>query len=459
MPSDAKTDAQTELIGNADAGAASASYTITVQVSSQVAGASATLLVDGSVPPLLIGHGQACNLQIADAHVSRRHLSVDVSGAHLRVVDLDSKNGTFVNQLRVREALLVGGESIRIGETTLAVHRGPMSHPADSHAMRFGRMLGASPAMRRLYPLCTRLALANVPVVLEGETGTGKEQLAEALHEEGPRRDAPFVVFDCTAVPGNLLESALFGHARGAFTGAVSARKGAFEQAHGGTLLIDEIGELDIALQPKLLRALQRGQIQRVGESAWQNVNVRVLAATRRDLDREVQEGRFRDDLFFRLAVTRIALPPLRERAGDVELLARQFWKKLAEAGAPFPEHELPRLRTYAWPGNVRELYNTIARLAALGDLGALGAPGGLARGAEPEDVHAPDDLVTRDIIGEIVALSLPFPRARDLVTAELERRYIEHMLARHNGNVAKAAVASGIARRYFHIIKARSGG
>lgn len=180
--------------------------------------------------------------------------------------------------------------------------------------MSFGRLLGGSPAMRRLYPLCERLAGSTVPIVIEGETGTGKEQLAEALHEQSSRADKPFVILDCTTIAPNLIESELLGHEKGAFTGAMRTREGVFERANGGTLLIDEIGDLPLELQPKLLRAIERGVITRVGGSKPVVVDVRLLAATRRDLDREVQLGRFRDDLFHRIAVARVELPPLRER-------------------------------------------------------------------------------------------------------------------------------------------------
>jgi DNA-binding NtrC family response regulator len=280
-------------------------------------------------------------------------------------------------------------------------------------------------------------------VVVEGETGTGKERLAEALHEEGPRANGPFVVFDCTAAPPNLLESALFGHEKGAFTGAVQARKGVFEQADKGTLLIDEIGDLDLPLQSKLLRAIERSEIQRVGGTGFVRVDVRVIAATRRDLDREVQAGRFRDDLFFRLAVARIELPSLRERRGDVALLTRHFWELLGGVGQPLPTELLRRFEDYDWPGNVRELHNAVARRLALGDL----------EPPIPKRSHAAaGDEAT---IG--VRLDLPFPAARQNVIEAFERVYIERILAEHDGNVTRAAAASGIARRYFHLIKARA--
>jgi DNA-binding NtrC family response regulator len=303
--------------------------------------------------------------------------------------------------------------------------------------------------MRRLYPLCQKLAASDVPVVIEGETGTGKEVLAEALHEEGARAKGPFVVFDCTAVPPSLVESALFGHERGAFTGAVAMRKGVFEQADRGTLLIDEIGDLDLSLQSKLLRALERSEVQRVGGDGFCRVNVRVIAATRRDLDREVQAGRFRDDLFYRLAVARIELPALRERQGDVAVLGRHFWRQLGGGDQPMPPDLLRRFDDYDWPGNVRELQNAIAGRLALGD---LAPPPGKPPGAGDGSSQAGEPVAHIT-----VPLGLPFSAARHRAIEEFERAYIARVLEQHGGNVMRAAAASGIARRYFHVIKART--
>jgi DNA-binding NtrC family response regulator len=411
-------------------------------------------VIDGSgASRVLVGQSPACDLRLSDRHVSRRHIAIETTPQGLRVADLESTNGTFVNGLAVFDARLCGGETIRIGETVLFVE--PASQtvattapaPAPT-AMRFGRLVGASPQMRRLYPLCERLAASEVPVVIEGETGTGKELLAESIHEEGPRANAPFVVFDCTTVPPNLLESALFGHERGAFTGAVTQRRGVFEVAHGGTLLIDEIGELDVALQSKLLRAIERGEVQRVGGSKFMKVDVRLLAATRRDLDREVQAGRFRDDLFYRLAVARIELPALRRRTGDVAVLTRWFWQQLG-GPADVPADVLVRFEEYSWPGNVRELHNAVARRVALGEL-ASGEPLGVGLAPRDAAAHA------GDTIGDVVAMDLPLVTARQRVVDEFERRYIERVLARHGGNVVRAAAASGIARRYFYVLKAK---
>ena len=417
----------------------------------------------------LVGQSPACDLQLTDVQVSRRHLSCEQEGGALRVRDLSSSNGTRANGVTIVEVVLRGGEQLSLGESVLRVRA--VSHPPSSPLPRetsFGRVLGASTAMRRLFPLCARLAGSTVPLVIEGETGTGKELVAEAMHETGPRARGPFVVFDCTAVPDNLVEAALFGHERGAFTGAIDSRKGVFEQAHGGTLLIDEIGDLDIALQAKLLRAIERSEVKRVGGDRFLKVDVRIIAATRRDLDHEVQAGRFRDDLFYRLAVARLELPPLRKREGDVELLALSFWRSIGGAGA-LPRELERRIADYAWPGNVRELYNTVSRYVALGDLSDSEALRTPSFASETKAKRAPDaSLASRalpigeeadDVIGETIAMELSFPAARRRVVERFERRYLAHVLDKHGGNVAKAAAAAGVARRYFQFVRARQRG
>jgi DNA-binding NtrC family response regulator len=290
-------------------------------------------------------------------------------------------------------------------------------------------------------------------VVIEGETGTGKEALAESIHEMGPRAQGPFVVFDCTAVPPSLVEAELFGHERGAFTGATSARKGVFEQAHGGTLLIDEVGDLDLSLQPKLLRAIERFEVRRIGGDKWMRVDVRVLAATRRDLDREVQAGRFRDDLFHRLAVARIELPALRSRIGDVAVLATHFWQEMGGDARAIPRDLMQKWEDYDWPGNVRELKNTIARQLALGDLADVRPERASLPPAPPPATGAP----AQDAIDRFVDMGLPYPQARDRILDEFEQRFVARVLAMHGGDVARAAAASGIGRRYFQKLKARA--
>lgn len=411
------------------------------------------LVLDGTLPArALVGTSPTCELRLTDREVSRRHASLEIVGRRLRLLDLESTNGTFVDRIAVVGAYLDGGELVRVGSTTLGVVRGPLRASTPAPAVgAFGRVLGASLEMRRLYPLCERLAMSSVPVIIEGETGTGKEVLAESLHEHGPRAAGPFIVFDCTAVAPNLVESELFGHERGAFTGAVGARKGVFEQAHGGTLLIDEIGDLEPSLQPKLLRALERSEVRRVGGDRAIRVDVRVLSATRRDLDREVQLGRFRDDLFHRLAVARIELPPLRKRAGDVPLLARHF-AGMSGGAAVLPHEIVARWEKHNWPGNVRELRNAVARHVALGDLAFPPADDSAATQLPSTQAQAAEG----DVVDRVLTMDLPLVMARERIVDDFERRYIAHVLAKHGGNVSRAAEASGVARRHFQRLRAR---
>jgi DNA-binding NtrC family response regulator len=392
---------------------------------------------------VLVGQSPACGVLLTDRTVSRRHAALELAGGALRLTDLGSTNGTFVNGVRVFDAALSGGETLQVGETVLRVEPGEETTEPASDQTRFGRFVGASAEIRRLYPTIQRIAASDIPVVIEGETGTGKEVLAESIHEAGPRAAGPFVVFDCTTVAANLMEATLFGHERGAFTGALNAAPGLFEQADGGTLFIDEIGDLDIALQAKLLRAIERAEVRRIGGQKWMRVDVRVVAATRRDLDHEVQAGRFRDDLFFRLAVARVELPPLRRRRKDIALLAAYFWEQLGGAPAALTGDLIKRLEDYEWPGNVRELRNAIARRIALGDLPKHAAMSAAASaGADP--------------IQAILDMNLPFPIARDKAIALFEQRYVNAVLAQHGGNVTRAAHASGVGRRYFQTIRGR---
>jgi DNA-binding NtrC family response regulator len=415
------------------------------------ADAGSDFTVDGNAAQAaLIGTSEVADVRLRDPEVSRRHVSIEVHGSHLRLRDQGSTNGTRVNGLRVYDALLTGDETIEIGGTAIKLSRAANVPPAPlTEATSFGDYLGRSAAMKRLYPMCERLAKTEVPLVIEGETGTGKEALAEAIHAQGSRASKPFVIFDCTAVPGTLMDAALFGHEKGAFTGAMTAKPGVFEEADGGTLLIDEIGDLAKDLQAKLLRAIQKSEVRRLGGSKWIKVNVRILAATRRDLDAEVQAGRFRDDLFFRLAVARIVLPALRDRKEDIELLARHFWFVYA-AEQPFPEDVLPRLEAHPWPGNVRELANTVARLAALGASEQLFMQRESARNAENSGGTG------LDFIDGVVGQSLELAKARELVLREFERRYVGHLLEVHENDVARAASASGIGERYLRMIRAR---
>ena len=426
------------------------STTVPCFVISVVSGPDAgrSLRIDGALPGrAFVGTSPTCELHLTDRQVSRRHASLEVQGGRLCMVDLDSTNGTVVGGTAIGTAYAGGGEHVSLGESVLRIDllEARSTIPL-SAATTFGRLVGASVEMRRLHSLFERVAASDLPVIIEGETGTGKEVLAESLHEAGRRAPGPFVVFDCTTVPSNLMESTLFGHERGAFTGATETRRGVFEEASSGTLLIDEIGDLELGLQAKLLRAIERSEVRRVGGSQAIKCDVRVLAATRRDLEQEIAEGRFRDDLFFRLAIGRIELPPLRRRRGDIGLLTRLFWNELGGEGEP-PDELLRRFEHYSWPGNVRELYNAVAARLTFGEFARVQA----LRGAPPsrhEDVE--------DLVDEVLAEELPFVRARQRIMDDFERRYLERVLARCGGSVVRAAAVAGVARRYFQVLRAR---
>ncbi len=406
-------------------------------------------------PKALVGTSPQANLRVGDRLISRRHASFELAGARLRLRDEGSTNGTFVNGASVVEALLRGGEEVRLGSALLAVQPAGIVPEPRTEAGAFQRVLGASREMRRLYHLLTRVAASQIPTVIEGETGTGKEAVAEAIHEAGPRARGPFVVFDCTAVPASMVEAELFGHERGAFTGADARRIGLLEQAEGGTLLIDEIGDMDLALQPKLLRAIERREFRRIGGSKVLQADVRILSATRRNLDAEVEAGRFRDDLFHRLAVARVELPPLRKRRGDVRLLARAFCRELGGSDTSLSPALLARWEAHDWPGNVRELRNAVARTLALGETPF--DPGLAEDEVPPAVIEAADATSVAEVAARVIGEGMPLARARQHVIDAFEVQYLEAILARHGGVVTRAAEAAGVARRHFQRRRARS--
>ena len=414
------------------------------------ASAGTRISVGPESPVVLVGGSTSCALRLEDRTVSRRHVSFEHAGARLRVSDLRSTNGTFVDGVAIEAAFVAGGETVRIGSSAILVEPRDVAPAASDARASFGSTVGASLTMQRAYRLAERLAASDVPVVIEGETGTGKEALAESLHAESRRAGGPFVVLDCTAIPASLFEAELLGHERGAFTGANGLRKGVFELADGGTLLIDEIGDLDLALQAKLLRVVETASVRRLGGDRAIKVDVRILAATRRDLDREVQEGRFRDDLFHRLAVARLELPPLRRRTGDITRLALHFWRELGGDRSGPGGELLRRWEDHEWPGNVRELRNTVARQIALGDLAA-----------PPTSTRSPAAVAEGDgldaLVRASVASRLPLTEARDRVVRAFEQAFLEGVAAVHGNDPDRIAAAAGIGRRYLNMIRARA--
>jgi DNA-binding NtrC family response regulator len=311
---------------------------------------------------LTVGKGDGCDVGVEDGFVSARHLRIEGSRGRWWVVDLASTNGTFVGGARVERAELPFGVPVSLGDVQLVLEA-PAAEAA-RRAESFEGMISRDPGMRQVFDLLERVAASDVAVAIFGETGTGKELVARAVHARSPRREGPFIPVNCSAIAATLIESELFGHEKGAFSGADRFRKGAFEEAHGGTLFLDEIGELPFDLQPKLLRALELGEVKRVGASRPVNVSVRVVAATHRDLRAQVRAGKFREDLFYRLCVVPVTIPPLRQRRGDVRALAEAFLAAAAPRGADlrWGEGALVRLEGYDWPGNVRQLKNVVQR-------------------------------------------------------------------------------------------------
>jgi DNA-binding NtrC family response regulator len=410
------------------------------------------------------GAHRGCDLVLSDRLVSGHHFEIALDQTGYRLRDLDSTNGTYVAGHRVRDVYLNPGTVIYAGESRLRFE--PLAESATielSRRDRFGEMVGGSVAMRALYAVLERIAPSDASVLVTGETGSGKELVAEAIHHHSARAAGPFVVVDCGSIPDKLIASELFGHERGAFTGAVASYAGAFERAHGGTLFLDEIGELPLELQPNLLGVLERRQVRRLGGSRSVPLDLRVVAATNRDLSSAMNRGAFRSDLYYRLAVVQVRVPPLRERPEDIPLLVDHFLELLGAAGAPAPRlsrETIERLRQHRFPGNVRELRNLIERSvilaeAGMSDAGLDAAPPAAAErpaaGAAPggED-HA--------ILHAAVDDSLPYRVARGRLMAAFDARYLRQLLRRHGGNVSAAARAAGLDRMTVHKMMQRVG-
>jgi two-component system, NtrC family, response regulator GlrR len=380
-----------------------------------------------------VGSHPSNTVALEDPTVSRFHCDLVVDGETVRIVDRSSLNGTRVDHVQIEHAIVNGTERLYLGETVLRVSLASPARPEPApEVSAFGSLVGRAPAMRVLFRTLREAAASDATILLEGETGTGKEGAAEGVHVASARADGPFVAVDCSAIPGSLVESHLFGHEAGAFTGATAVRKGAFEEASGGTLFLDEVGELPLDQQPKLLRALETRAIRRVGGSRSIKVDVRIIAATHRDLRAEVNYSRFRPDLFYRLAVIPIRLPPLRERLDDLPLLVDNFLDRLSarpEARRTLADPGfLEALARAPWPGNVRELRNHVERCLVFHE-----ARLPTLDGAPP------------------AAAAVPYEEARRRALEAFERSYVADALARSGDSVAAAAKAAGIHRGHLY--------
>jgi DNA-binding NtrC family response regulator len=389
------------------------------------------------VDPVVVGREAGVQIRMDDPEVSALHCELRGVNEGVLVRDLGSTNGTFIGALRIREVVVTTPVEILVGASRIAIE------PTGKHKVelgfsdKFGSLVGSSPKMRRVFSVLEKVSSTPLSVLILGETGTGKEGIAKEIHEASDRKGKPFVVVDCGSIPPTLAESLLFGHEKGSFTGANERRKGALQEAHGGTLFLDELGELPIDLQPKLLRALSEKQIKRVGGASFEPIDVRVLAATRRDLGAEMNAGRFRSDLFFRIAQVRLELPPLRERAGDLPMLIEDICVRVGK-----PEHSAAvtawvesHMGSHDWPGNVRELVNVASVAATLAD-----SPGAI------DDVLTLTREPTESPRGEAATA---FSEAKRAATAAFERDYFTGLSKRAAGNVSEMARQSGMERHH----------
>ncbi len=384
------------------------------------------------------GSSPDCEMRLTDKTVSRRHLKAILQDNKAILIDQGSTNGTFIHGSRFKEIEIGHGSEFKLGRTVIKyLPEEEVVEPEPSAEQCFGQLVGGDTKIRQLFKLMADISPTDATCLIEGETGTGKELIAEEIHNHSSRKNGPFVVFDCGSVPRELIESALFGHLKGSFTGAVSDRKGAFAEAHGGTIFLDEIGEMALDLQPSLLRVLDKRAIRRVGSNTYDKIDVRVVAATNRDLRQEVQDKKFREDLYYRLAVIRVSVPPLRERGSDIATLIQYFIDRFSgnRRLAITPE-DMQTLRRYTWPGNVRELRNAIERacLLANGDYISL------------DDALQHDD--SAPAMG--VRTDLPFKEAKGQLVEMFEREYIEDLMARHSMNLSSAAREAQIDRKHL---------
>ncbi len=433
---------------------------------------------------ITIGSLDENNLVIKDDTVSRYHAQIIQEDDAYVIRDLESTNGTWVNQVRIKEAYLSAGCLLRFGNAEFIFQ--PLDEEVavvPSSEEKFGDIIGGNVKMREIYGILEKIAPTNATVVIEGETGTGKEVIAHTLHKMSLRAKKPFVVFDCGAVPESLIESELFGHEKGSFTGAIMSRQGLFELAQGGTIFLDELGELSLELQPKLLRVLEQREVRRVGAAKPIPVDVRVIAATNRKLEEEVRNNRFREDLFYRLSVVRLFLPPLRDRIDDLPLLVKHFLKNSSfnrDANANLKLRSISRealkaMTQYTWPGNVRELLNIVERACSLADgdcIELCDLPDHVASCAKLDDAPVPPTTpvllssassdATPSIHLEVPSttdfVAKPFREAKEAWLTSFEGEYVRILLERNNNNISQASREAGVDRKYFRKLMKKYG-
>jgi DNA-binding NtrC family response regulator len=403
------------------------------------------------IPPVgvVVGADPASDFVLDDPAVSRRHCSIVPSGDGFEVKDLGSRNGTALDGISLEKAVVPVGAVLRIGGSLIQLvpaEEALVIPPSDKSS--FGELVGGSIAMRQIYAVLERASVSNAPILLLGESGTGKELAARAVHDHSLRKQEPFVVFDCGASSETLIESDLFGHVRGAYTGAHSDRPGAFELAHGGSLFLDEIGDLPVSLQPKLLRLLETGEVTPLGGRKPERYDVRVVAATHRELEEEVARGTFRGDLYYRLAVVEVHLPPLRQRLEDVEELVRVFLSREGRPHQDVRSENLDRLRAYHFPGNVRELRNIMTRAVALSPPNTLFASMPILLSG----------TTTKRDTEWVARADRPFQEAKAEIVSRFERDYLEDLLLRAAGNLSQASRISGVERKHLYRLLEKNG-
>jgi DNA-binding NtrC family response regulator len=403
-----------------------------------------------------IGAGDKCDLIIEDSTVSRIHCEIRKMPQGYLLVDQDSRNGTYVGQLRVKEAYLYVGCEFKIGSTILKFSVEVDSIPIQKTAKeQYGPLTGSSPEMQLLYSLIDKVAPSDLSVVIQGETGTGKELVAQAIHQSSKRSSSEMIVFDCSAIPEHLIESELFGHEKGSFSGAIRTHKGVFEQADGGTLFLDELGEMPLNLQPKLLRALESGMIRRIGSEKTIKVNVRVISATNRDLTSMVEHSLFRQDLFYRLAKVQIKLPGLAQRVSDIPLIAKAILQKLNQhyqgfkSISGFEPEALALLQTWLWPGNVRELRNVIERAYTFSQSSLIGIQD-LSHLLQTGSSETQSTLATVPFLPNLPEGG-SLKEAKEMMISEFEREYLIQLIEKHQQNISQVAREAGIDRRHVY--------